>query len=345
MSHIVKEVLYHSDNEYKCILPIFIDNKIISDVMCLKDEIIYNYQDIKGNSSSLDYFVNSLNQYGYDLKNWNDVAASSNVDGLNFYKENILSKHFMVLENYKGIYTINDVNGHKPKKIELFDNDVYQKEISIVFNNYYVVADYNSKYRFNKFLIVDLTNNKVSEIGSSQDISFDSYIQGTNKNSIYLFDKDNKKQYEINLKTKKIIEVGNENTNIKIYKNGEWIKETALNVKNKTIVFDREYQSDIENNQFIKIDKVGGEKTGYYYFYKKSGSEYIVYRAPVLNSNQLMYLFKTTDLNRVSYYEDYIYYLSGNKIKYFNEKVGSRTIIDNRELGFNTSLTFGLYAK
>lgn len=344
-NHIIKEIVYYKDTEYKCILPIFIDNKIISDVMCLKDGIIYNYSSVSGVNSNLDSFVNSLTDYGYDQNKWVDNATSDSIEGLSFYKENTIDNHFFTLTTYKGIYTINDVNSYKPKKIDLFTNDVYKRPISIVFNNYYVVADYNAKYRFNKFYVVDLTSNKVSEINCEHEISFDSYIQGTDNNSIYLFDRDNKKQYEINLKSNKVLEVGNENTDIKIYQNGEWIKVTAINAKNNTILFDSEYKSDIEDSHFVKIDKVGGELTGYYYFYKKSGSEYLAYRAPVSNHEQLTYLFTTTDANRINYYEDYVYYIDGDEINYFNDSQGIRTLMQDKELSFNENLIFGLYVK
>lgn len=344
-NHIIKEVLYYKDNEYKCILPIFLDNKIISDVMCLKAGVIYNYYDIKGDNTNLDSFVKSLTDYGYDQNKWIDNTASNSIETLNFYKANTIDNHFLALTTYKGVYVINDVNSYKPKKIDLFNNDVYKRPISIVFNNYYVVADYNAKYRFNKFYVVDLTSNKVSEINSEHQISFDSYVQGTYNNSIYLFDRDNKKQYEINLKSNNVLEVGNENTDIKVYRNGEWDKVTAINAKNNTILFDNEYMSDIEDNKFVKIDKVGGELTGYYYFYKKSGSNYLVYRSPASNIKQLTYLFKTTDINRVNYYEDYVYYIDGNEIKYFNDLHGIRTLIQDKELAFNENIIFGLYVK
>lgn len=342
--HIIKDVVYYKDTGYKCILPIFVEKKIISDVMCLKDNIVYNYHSIKGNNHSVDSFIDSLTEYGYDESNWIDSASSTNIDDLIFYKENTVENHFIALSTYKGVYTLNAVNLYKLKEIELFNNDIYKRPISIVFKNYYLVADYNAQYRFDKFFVVDLTSNKVSEIDCDREISFDSYIQGTNNNSVYLFDRDSKKQYEINLKTNKVLEVGNENTQIKIYRNGDWDKVTAITAKNSTILFDSEYKSEIEENRFARIDKVGGDVSGYYYFYQKSGSEYYVYRSPV-NSSQLTYLFKTTDINRISYYQDYVYYIYGAEIRYFNDKIGIRKLIKDNELSFNENLIFGLYVK
>lgn len=344
-SYIIKEIVYYNGQNYKCILPIFVDNKIIGDVKCLKDNIMYNYNDIEGTDRTLDLFVSTLVEYGYDQNKFKDVAVSTNNNGVEFYKENAVEKHFLALSTYKGIYTLNDVNSYKLKEIELFKNDIYKKPISIVFKNYYVVADYNSKYRFDKFYVVDLTSNKVNELNCDREISFDSYIQGTNNNSIYLFDKDSKKQYEINLKTNKVLEVGNENTQIKIYKDGDWSKVSATSAKNEMILFDDTYKSDIDVVGFDRVDKVGGNNSGYYYYYQKQGSEYKVYRSSVLNHTQLNYLFNTTDISRINYYEDYVYYVYGSEIRYFNDNIGIRTLIKNKELSFNENLIFGLYVK
>lgn len=344
-NHIIKEVVYYDGKNYKCILPIFVDNKIIGDVKCLKNNMMYNYNDIEGTDHNLDLFVSTLAEYGYDKNKFKDVAVSTSVNGIEFYKENAVKKHFLALSTYKGIYTLNDINSYKLKEIELFKNDIYKKPISIVFKNYYVVADYNSKYRFDKFYVVDLTSNKVDELDCDREISFDSYIQGTNNNSIYLFDKDSKKQYEINLKTNKVLEVGNENTQIKIYKDGDWSKVSATSAKNDVILFDDDYKSDIDASGFDRVDKVGGNNSGYYYFYQKQGSEYKVYRSPVLNYTQLTYLFNTTDISRINYYKDYVYYVYGTEIRYFNDNIGVRTLIKNKELSFNENLIFGLYVK
>lgn len=343
--HVIENIAYYSDNEYKCILPIFINTKIITDIMCLNHNVIYNYQSIQGNNSNLDMFVDTLSDYGYDRSKWIDTAISESVDGLKIYKDNFLKNHYIALATYKGIYTINNVNSNRAKKIDLFSTDVYKRPISIVYKNYYVTANYDEQYRFTKFYVVDLTSNKISEINCEREISFDSYIQGENKDSIYLFDKDNKKQYEINLKTNKVLEVGNENTGIKIYRNNEWQKVSAAEAKNSTLLFDNTYKADLIDPEYIRIDKVGGEATGYYYYYKSNNNFYSVYRSNIKSPSQLTYLFDTTDINRIAYIDDYLYYLDGATLKRFNDESGIRSLIVENELKFNENITFGVYKK
>jgi len=344
-NQIIKDVRYYKDEKYRCILPIFQSDRILTDIMCLNDNIIYYYNSIEGHNKNIDSFAKSLSEYGYDASDFEDKATSTAIQGLTFYNDNYVDNHFLTIDTYKGIYTINEINLNKPKKIEIFEKDVYKREISTTFKNYYVVANYNTKYRFDKFYIIDLTTNKTKELDCEREISFDSYIQGTNNNSIYLFDRDSKKQYEINLKTNKVIEVGNENTGIKIYKNGEWEKISATRAKNNDIHFDSEYQSGLEDKKFLKIDKVGGTSTGYYYFYKKNGSEYSVYRSTTRYKDSLTYLFTTTDINRIKYHNNYVYYIYNDEVRYFSDQGGVKILLKDKELSFNKDLQFSIYIK
>lgn len=343
--HIIENIIYYNDDEYECILPIFMDGDIVTDIMCLKNNIVYNYSEIKGTKSKLDVFAKSLSEYNYDENRWVDTEESSIVNDLTYYKNNLIDGHNLGLTTYKGIYTINDVNLSKPHEIELFSNDVYKKNISIIYNNYYVVADYDEKYRFTKFKVVDLTTNKTEVIDCEREISFDSYIQGVHNNSIYLFDCDNKKQYEVNLKTKKVLEVGNENTGVKIYKNDEWQKISVTEAKNQNILFESIYENDVNNKNYIRIDKVGGNNSGYYYYFEKSGNKYLVYRSNINNPNQLTYIFTTTDVNRIIYVDDYVYFIDNSILKCYHDSFNTKSILMEKELSFNENIIFGIYKK
>ena len=70
-------------------------------------------------------------------------------------------------------------------------------------------------------------NKKTIKYHSS--ISFNSYIQGSIDDDVYLFDRNSKKQYRINPKTETIVEVGNEQTGIKYYNLGKWENRITIN--------------------------------------------------------------------------------------------------------------------
>ena len=82
---IVNNIYYYSDKKYECILPI-INNKVLTDVMCYKDDIIYNYNSIKGENSvclNISIFIFSfLLSFTIDLYNFIPLTDNANVEGI-----------------------------------------------------------------------------------------------------------------------------------------------------------------------------------------------------------------------------------------------------------------------
>lgn len=337
---IIKNIYQYKDSLYNCIFPIFENNQIISDVLCKKNNIVYNYHNIIGNDKKLDEYVKELEDVGYNQNLFIDTSNVLSKEQLNIYENNVLNNVYYGLTNYKGLYLINYATGGKVKGVELFDKDVYKRPLSIFFKKYYVVADYNKDYRFDTFYVVDVTNSKIKEIKIGKEVSFDGYIQGTNDNSIYFFDKNYKIQYEINLTTNKVIEVGNEKTGIKILKNGDWTRIPASQAINGQITFGTE-NDDLFG--FAKVDKIGID-SGYYYLYDKSNNIFNVYRSDIQNKEQSIYLFESSDMNRVLYENEYVYYISDDCLKYYNDKIGERKLVCYNELKYNDSLIFGVYS-
>ena len=338
---VIKSIYQYEDNMYSCILPIFENNQIISDVLCKKDNIVYNYHNIIGNDNKLDEYVVSLKDIGYNQNIFVDNSKILEKEQLNIYEDNVLKEVYYGLSNYKGLYLINYATGGKVKEVELFDKDVYKRPLSIFYKKYYVVADYNKDYRFDTFYVVDITNSKIKELKIGKEVSFDGYIQGAYNNSIYFFDKNYKIQYEINLKTNKVIEVGNEIKGIKILKNGNWTEVAASQAVNNKLVFES------ENNDFHgydKVDKIGID-SGYYYLYDKASNIFNVYRSNIQNKDQLTYLFDSSSTDKVIYKNEYVYYIKNDCIRYYSDKIGERSLVCYNELKYNDDIIFGVYAR
>lgn len=338
-NEIIKNIYYYGDNMYSCIFPIFEDNKIISDVICKNNDILYNYHNISGKDKDLDNFILNLQEKGYNASNFVDNSNTIDKDLLKIYEGNVLKETYYGLANYKGVYLINYATGGKLKEVDLFTKDVYKRPLSIFFKKYYVVADYNKDYRFDTFYVVDITNSKVKELKIGKEVSFDGYIQGTENNSIYFFDKTYKTQYEINIKTGKIIEVGNEKTGIKMLTDGSWDRIPAINAVNQTLVFNNK---NSETSTYAQQDKVGMD-SGYYYLYKKNINGFEAYRTNIQNDTQKMYLFNTDDINRIVYNKEYVYYIKNGCINYYSDNIGNRNLVCYNELNYNDSLIFGVY--
>lgn len=328
--------IYYYDADYKCILPV-INKEKYGNVICKIDDTYYNYQDLKGKSESLDLFVKNLN---IDEKEQQELA---NKNKITVY-DNLIDKHYIALETYKGITTINKKNMSTIVDINLFEKDIYTKDISCFIDKYYLVADYNKQTKFNEFKLVDITNNKVKTIKYDYDISLDSYILGTYENKVYLFDNSTKKEYEIDVKKETIIEVGNTNIGIKILVNGNFENINAYTVyQNKTTFTPYEVSYTFNNQNYDLVLKVGKEKSGYYYIFEKVGNTYKVYRSNIQNKINKTYLFETNS-TELLYSKDSVYYLDGKTLKRYDNQ-GNKIVLEYSELEFNNNIKIGLFNK
>lgn len=338
-NNIIDKIKYFEDEIYTCILPIFKGKKVLTDVICEKDNKYYNYSSIKNDDSKLDKFVSKLSKYGYDSNQYDDKLKKVKDNSAIIIYDNMIKNHYLSVENYKGIYLLSK---NKIKNIKIFDNDVYTKTINLYLNKYYAVADYNEKYTFNELYLFDIKTGKKKTIITDRALDLDLNVQGYVDNKFYLYDKIDKVQYKVDIDSKQINKSGDSDVGIITYKNGSYDVSSAYN--NNDIMF-TSYSIDTNFNgkEYAKVDKVGNHLSGYYYLYEKKNDYYNVYQVNVQNKEVITYLFKTTDINSVRYYKNYIYYKDGTMIKYYNN-FGSKTVIKYKELEFNKTLQFGLFA-
>ena len=333
---IVKNINIVESDGYKCIYIKFKDN-YNSNIRCLKNNIAYNYQDIKGKSISLD---NKVRELDYDINKYIDTAEEvKRYDGIFVSQANLIKGHFMGLTSFKGLYLINNYSDVKYLYDEqIFSKDKINQTIAIYMGKKYLVADYDQEYTFNKFYLVETTYADKTEIKYHSKISFDSYFMGAVGNKAYLLDCDNKKQYEIDINTKTVIEIGNEKLGIKYYKNGKWDKINAITAVNNKPKF---IMSSEEKEGYVRVDLIGGNKTGYKYYYKKNGSTYDVYRS-MQNKENLLYLFSTSYIDNIVYYNDYVYYQDGEYIKCYQDDIGNKKIYHSTKKVFSGTYLFGV---
>lgn len=327
---VLKDIYYYKDEDYECILPVFKGEKLFTDVMCMNNGYLVYYHNI--NNDNVTNFVDGINIY--DEKQFKDNANSEIKEGITIYKDNLVENHYLSFTNYKGIYNINSKFDYSIYNVTLFKNDVYNQKLGIFVNNYYVVADYNEKDSFNKINVIDLVSLKTSTIVSNKSISLDSYIQGIVDNKIYLYDKENNVQYEIDPSKETIIKLSNE---IKYY-NGTWSTMSVKEAKEeKKFIVDT---VDYDDNQYEKIDQTDS----YYYLYKKNGTKYDCYRINKQNKSGLIYLFTTDSLELINYVGNYVYFINDNDVYVFNDLFGIKKIINYKEIEFNKNIKFYVFA-
>ena len=136
---------------------------------------------------------------------------------------NNLLYHDFYIWNYRGFYHI---NSDTEEEISLFQKDIYTPNLITKVDNYLFIPDYDANYYFTKVFILNMENNKVITWNLDTPIYFDSAILGVYDNKIYLIDKHEKIEWEIDLKKQKMTKVSNNDTG-KIYDNG--FKDVSLN--------------------------------------------------------------------------------------------------------------------
>lgn len=327
------------EGDYVCVLPI-IEGKAITDLLCYQDNRYYFYHSIVGNDSNLDKFVNEIDSSLYMASDWEDNSTNTEVSSnITLYSSNLVENHILSISSLKGLYRVSE----SVQTIDIFSQDIYDRKLSAYVSNYYVTADYSQSQQFRIFYIVDLKTGKIEEAKSPNYISFDSYIQGIVDGKLYIYDLDNEKQYSINPTTKKIEEVGNSKKKIQYYENGEWSKITTTKA-NKELLFDMS-ESSSDFQKFYVTYHIGGEESGYYYFFMKMDDGYILYRAPSQNPKIITYITEVTDIDDVYFLDDYIYYQTKDSIQYYHDEKGVRTVLKYKELEFNKNLIFGVAEK
>ena len=329
---IIKEIKSIQSNGMLCIMPIFINDESLTDLMCLKDGIIYNYASLKNSSSEIDEFYDALDKY-IAKENLESQDTRSNIV---LYQSNMQPNSYLSIETYKGFVYANSTKKLLYSK-NIFTSDVYDRYLSAYVNEFYVTVNYDEQYGYSKVYIYNIKTGDEKIITLASNIERNSYIQGIYEDSIYLFDRSNKKQYEINTATQNVLEIGNITKGVKVYQHGVFERVSAYECSNNDIFFENDGE-DINDYHYLK--STIGNKTGYTYYYKNNGSTYRIYRVNNSNKEQFTYLFEIKQIDKLLAVNEYIFYIYGNYLKYYSDKTGIRTLAFNSELEFNQNINY-----
>ena len=271
------------------------------EVCILPESNVINFYPICSSNNEL--YVYNLSNKDDNFYKLKDIKQENN--SYNKIDINYLNNYKYLIYNYKGYYLISNKN---KKEIKLFSKDNYNINLVYKLDKYLLVADYNSDYYFHKFYLINSDNGKVTEINMEYDISFDSIFLGDYKNKIYLLDKKEKKEYVINIKKEKVLEI-----DFQILKNNKLVKTTYNKIINNNLSFipnENKYYV-IENNMlYKKIEDI---------------------KIKVTNS----IIDKIID-----YIDNTIFYISKENLYMYNETYGEVLLLTNFEWNFNNN---GIY--
>lgn len=298
-----------------------INKHLINKAKVIKDK---NYECILLESEKLDVYPvcsNNKKQISIDLVKSNKlnkylkVKKDNNSSNKDFKYFNNLDKNtYIAVWKYNGFYIM---NGEKIKTLHIFNTDRYSNDLCVNINNYIFLPNYDEKHTFKNYYIVDMKNGDYEKIKIDKEIDYDSVILGKYNNEIYLYDKKYKKEYKINIKKKKIYEIGSLADGFIAYKGGKEKKVKWSDLEKEKFTFnEKEYYKYKNDNGLIKI------------YNNKSNNKIKIY-------NKKVYL--------ISDYQDKLYFLDKEYLIKYNPKYGSKRIIKNFEWDFNKKNTVFIY--
>ncbi|MFI3307262.1 MAG: hypothetical protein R3Y21_01720 [Mycoplasmatota bacterium] len=320
---IIKNLDIYKDDELSCVNLTFKSSIEAIDIMCKKDNVIYYYNDLENKSNELIEFVNSLENY--DATNFTDkLDVSLDEYPITLYNTKIDAT--IIMANYNGLYLLeNDMTD-----IILTETSFYNFDLTALVDNKYI-QPIIEEGKITNINIVNINNQKVEEL--IVDWSTSTYMQGIVENKIYYFDKESRIQYELNVSKNTVSQVGSSTDDITFYNDGEWETIEAAEAVNTNLYFNY-LSADYKNDHYYQIDQIG-EENGVYYLYELEASTINVYKANISSPEEKTYLFSENKIEDVIYIDGYIFYKSGDQIKYYSDQSGVTTLLINKEFNFN----------
>lgn len=329
---IIKKIYTYSIDKTKCIYPQTKNKKNQeTNIICSKDNKTYSYLNYQ---KKLTPFIQKLQKQGITSPSWNKQSNSTkNIETLSAYQKNINPNTHILIYKYNGFYNISN---KKLEIIKLFNNDTYINTLGANIDRYYIIPNYNQKYDYNQLYIIDMKTGKVKTKDIKQKISKDSYINGIINNEIYLFDKDELKQYKISKKGKKVEEVGNKKQGA-LYYNLKFETKDVYTFRDNNIKFKttNDYIKQIEKNTSIKFIE---KQNDTYYYVTKEGNVYYYN-----TNNKIKVLLFNKNIKDFKLIKETLFFIENDTLYSYSQQEGIKKLLTYKELSFNWDNRLAIY--
>jgi len=329
---ILKDIEVYRKDKISCILPIYKDNKT-SGIVCRNDKELVSYDHLKRLGVSFDSWKSELQTKGYTI---NDTDTISQEEEVTLYQQ-FPKNYTITLWNYHGLYILNQ---DRVKKLSILDNDYYENTLGILVGKYYVIANTDQDFTYNRLYIVDVLDESKDFVDLEVEISKDSYFLGAVEDDVYILDRDQKKEYAFNIKTKKLTEVGSSDTNARMYDNGTWKDENIYTVSDNKKKF--QHGKKYAELEELYHPKQMLESINKYYFVTSDNALYYVMKEDI---HTKVLLFQEKELKDLKLIDDDLFFLSGKDIMMYNLTSGYRKIITHPELLYNNENIYDVVKK
>lgn len=327
---IIKEIISYDTDDISCATIIYTNNSS-STPLCYKDKILHSYISVE-NEPGMSEYLEQLNKYAE-----NKITSSdeSYVFAYNeIYKNNLYKNEDIIMYNYKNIIKI---SGERTMTFDFSNKDVFKNEYGTLVGKYYVIPKMRNSIEFSHYLIVDIEKETVEEIDLAKEvsakISSQMYVNGIYNSNLYIFDKSNLVQYEINPDKGEIKVVGNKDKKGIVYKNGQEEEIGVYTLNNEKVKFTENYDAYKE----IDYDQIFLTSNGAVYV--KDGVFYKVYNNYLKNP---IYLFEAKNVQDIKVKEDNIYYINDQFLYRYND-YGNVKILKREQFKYDYTNIYDVY--
>lgn len=213
--------------------------------------------------------------------------------------------HNYYIWNYRGFYHINE---NTTENIQLFDKDIYNPTLITQVNDTLVIPDYNSDYYFDKVILLDMNTGRTTTWTLETSIYFDSAVLGVYQGDLYIIDKHEKTEWQLNIAKQKQERVGTEQKGGKIYDH-EWTNVTM----NRLLYQENTFKGTTILEYNIKEDGL-----------------YAIF------DNHQMKIRESAPSKILSNTDNTVYYLVNDNVYSYNKEEGEKLLLNYFEWNFNS---------
>lgn len=215
--------------------------------------------------------------------------------------------------NYKGYYRL-DENG--AEGIDFLEKESYYNNLAYGVDEFLLTPNYDEEYAFTEFFIINMKKSKKSSWKFKGEISFNSYFLGEKDGLVYMVDRKNKAEYEIDVKRKKLERI-DKNGMGRVW-NGKWTEVSMAKLVDEDYVFENEakVQYTTEDKVLVRLETEDKRRT-------------------VLSDKKVD---KIVDVDG-----DEVYYLVKDELYFYSPIFGENIVLKWSELDFNSTNAVFIY--
>ncbi len=329
---VIKDIEVKEENNLLCIYPVYKEDTP-SAIVCSDGKTNYSKETAK-NYSAYQTLLAFVKEKGFEKDEI--YQETEKLDGRITYYPSAIEDEIITVWTYQGIVIVGE---NRSDHIDTISFDRYDNTQSELVGKYYVTPIYqdNRLYEYSSLYCTDVTNNTQETIALPIVVSNYSYVNGVVDGKLYLFDKNAKKQIEIDPKKGTARIIGSEEDD-GIYYNGDWSSRNIYDFVQQELYFS-DFDESILKSKYSYNSAWQSEDS--YYFYD-GGNMYQVYKdaldTPIL-------LFQQNGIVEVHVEKDTLYYIVGDTLYRYSPYSSTKRVLKYAELPYNYKNMIDIYKK